>query len=105
MNHLDRTVWPQPGGNPDGGTPPGGIAIQHEDHTLEALEKSTLLGVIQCRSHQGDHRTNPGLVEMEAVKETFDHHDHTFASRCGTVEIEQDLRFGEARGKTVARLG
>lgn len=99
IDHLDRTQRPQPSGDVGGGAPPSSIAIQHENHAREPLQQLLLLRLVERRSHQCDHRTNAGLVQMEAVEEAFDHNHHTFVSGGSAVEIEQDLRFGKARGK------
>src|ERR1051326_1388288 len=105
IEHLERTLGPQPSGDRGGGAPPSGIAIQHEDHVLETLEEQALLRLVQDRSHQCDHRMHTGLVQLEAVEETLDHHHGEFGRSRGAMAIKQDFRFGETRRKAVARFG
>src|SRR5215470_16034831 len=105
IDYLERTLGPHTSDYVGRGTPASGIAIQHEDHAREPLQQLVLLRLRERRSHQCDHRTNAGLVQMEAVEEAFDHNHHPFGRDGSAVKIEQDLRFGKARRKAIARRG
>jgi hypothetical protein len=105
FDHLQSARWPQLAGNLSRSTPPGGIAVQHKDHTPESLQQQVLLRLRERGPHQCDHGTYAGLVQMEAGEEAFDHNHHPFAGSRGAVKIEQDLRFGKARRKAIARCG
>src|SRR5579871_2996524 len=64
MNDLNGTVGAQPGSDFRRGVPSGGIAVEHEDHVAEALAEHAFLRRVECRTHQCNHRTNTGLVQL-----------------------------------------
>ena len=79
MNHAKRNIGPELGGHASGSAPPGGVAIEHQNHAPEMIEQSALLRWVQCRAHQR-HGGYAGLMQLQTVEETF-HEDGSFAAR------------------------
>jgi hypothetical protein len=75
IDDVDGAVRAQPVGGCGSGTPPRSIAVQHENDTLEVLQEGVLLGRVQRRSHQCDHRMHAGLMQLQTVEEAFYNHD------------------------------
>jgi len=104
VDHPKRTMRAQAGGDGRSGALPGGVTVEHENHASEPFQQCTLLRWVERRPHQRHYCARAGLIHLHAIEETFDQHYRSLSRRGGTVEVEQDLRFGEARRKSVARL-
>jgi len=59
MEDVHRAVSAQSGGNFGCAPSARGIAIQHEDHTLESLQQDSLLRLVQGRSHNATTDRTP----------------------------------------------
>src|SRR5215472_8743374 len=83
---------------------PGRVAVQHEDDMAESLQKSLTLGCVEGRSHEPDEGPDAGLMHFHAIEESLYHHDGVLHSGGDAMQVEKDLRLGEARGEPVPRL-
>ena len=89
----------QSGGDGGSGAASGSVAIQHEDDVPETFQQQPLLRVVQRRAHQRHDRPDAGLVQFQAIEETFHHNDRLPPQCDGAMEVKQDFRFGNPEGK------
>jgi len=68
MDHTNRNIRPELGGNPGSGAPSSAITIQHEDNAPEIAKERALLWLVQRCTHQGYYRRYAGLVQLQAVE-------------------------------------
>ena len=76
----------QPGGNFGHGAPPRGVAIRHENDTLETLQEDSLLDLYIGQSDQRDHRPDTGLVQPQAVEKPSTTTTTRFAAAAASCE-------------------
>ena len=99
MDHTNRNIRPELGGNPGSGAPSSAITIQHEDNAPEIAKERALLWLVQRCTHQGYYRRYAGLVQLQAVEKTF-HDENGWLTGCGgAMEVKDNLRLGNPEGK------
>ena len=99
MDHTNRNIRPELGGNRGSGAPSSAITIQHEDNAPEIAKERALLWLVQRCTHQGYYRRYAGLVQLQAVEKTF-HDENAWLAGCGgAMEVKDNLRLGNPEGK------
>src|SRR5215475_6207242 len=68
------------------------------------LHQQPALRLVQGRPHQCHDRGEARLIYLQAVEETFYYDDRWLPRSDSSMQIEQHLRFGKARRKSVPRL-